>query len=556
MKRINLRLPDDLAPVVKRFAQEQRELLTAKKEGLSYGASASFPSPLLERPNGRSAPTMSEVGITGLLQTGGFIFEEFEPHLRGDKALQIYIEMISNSPVVQAVMFAIDMMMRQVSWRVEQGGEKPEDIKARDFVESCMHDMSQSWQNTLSEILSMLWFGFSYHEIVYKVRKQSNPLKPGSTSQYDDGMIGWRKIPIRAQITRWRWEFDEAGGIRGMWQAPWGLGGGITAGTQLRAPVFIPIEKALLFRPRQIKNNPEGWSLLRSAYRPWFYAKRLEEIEAIGMDRDLAGYPVGKIPAEHIVNNTPTYQNWKQTLRNIRRGEQEALIVPSDVDAESKMPLYSLELLSATGRRKVDCGPAIERYNRLIAMTMLADFLFLGQGGGGRTGGSFALVSNRADLFGLALNAILDSVAETFNRHAVPRLLYLNNFTLDDLPRIVHDEVEIPDIEQLSAGLANLAKAGMPLFPDVDLENRVRAYMGLPELSEDEVHERRQVDPTPGVPLPTPPQDLYSDDPNAVNLDSPVPAAGVPTTPRTQPPQPPRRGTPTPAHPKAKGVAS
>lgn len=551
MKRINLRLPDDLAPVVKQFAQRQRELLTAKKEGLSYGASASFPSPLLESPNGRGAPTMSEVGITGLLQTGGFVFEEFEPHLRGDKALQIYIEMISNSPVVQAVMFAIDMMMRQVSWRVEQGGEKPEDIKARDFVESCMHDMSQSWTNTLSEILSMLWFGFSYHEIVYKVRKQSNPLKPGSTSQYDDGMIGWRKIPIRAQITRWRWEFDEAGGIRGMWQAPWGLGGGITAGTQLRAPVFIPIEKALLFRPRQMKNNPEGWSLLRSAYRPWFYAKRLEEIEAIGMDRDLAGYPVGKIPAEHIINNTQTYTNWKQALRNIRRGEQEALIVPSDVDAESKTPLYSLELLSATGRRKVDCGPAIERYNRLIAMTMLADFLFLGQGGGGRTGGSFALVSNRADLFGLALNAILDSVAETFNRHAVPRLLYLNNFKLDDLPRIVHDEVEIPDIEQLSAGLANLAKAGMPLFPDVDLENRVRAYMGLPELSEDEIHERRQVDPTPGVPLPTPPQDLYSDDPNAVNLDSPAPAAGVPT----QPQQPPRRGTPTPANPKAKGAA-
>lgn len=522
-KPLTIRVPASKHEALKQAFQRVRDGVVQKdtKIGLSYGTAPSFPSALIDGTMPTSAPMTSEVGITGLLQAGGFIFEEFEPHLRGDKALQIYLEMVSNSPVVQGVMFAIDMMMRQVTWRTEQGGETPQDIKARDFVESCRHDMSQSWTDLMSEIFSMLWFGWSYHEIVYKVRKKGNPLKPGVTSQYDDGMIGWRKIPIRAQITRWRWEFDESGGIRGMWQAPWGLGGGITAGTQLRSPVFIPIEKALLFRPRQHKNNPEGWSLLRSAYRPWFYSKRLEEIEAIGMDRDLAGYPVGKIPAEHIANNTPTYQNWKQALRNIRRGEQEALIVPSDVDADSKTPLYSLELLSAQGRRKVDCGPAIERYNRLIAMTMLADFLFLGQGGqGGRGGGSFALVSDRADLFGLALNAILDSVAEVFNRHAIPRLLALNGFVLDDLPRITHDEIEIPDIQQLSLALSNLAKAGMPLFPDVDLENQVRAYMGLPELSEDEVHERRQVDPTPGVPLPTPPQDLYSDEPNPVNLNT------------------------------------
>jgi len=44
-KRLTLRLPDELAPLVKQFASEAREI--AKKDGLSYGTSPSFPSSLL-----------------------------------------------------------------------------------------------------------------------------------------------------------------------------------------------------------------------------------------------------------------------------------------------------------------------------------------------------------------------------------------------------------------------------------------------------------------------------------------------------------------------------
>jgi hypothetical protein len=39
----------------------------------------------------------------------------------------------------------------------------------------------------------------------------------------------------------------------------------------------IPIEKSLLFRTSIAKGNPEGVSLLRTAYRSWYFKKRLEE---------------------------------------------------------------------------------------------------------------------------------------------------------------------------------------------------------------------------------------------------------------------------------------
>jgi hypothetical protein len=117
-------------------------------------------------------------------------------------------------------------------------------------------------------------------------RSGSDPhQKDGKTrSKYTDGKIGWRKMPIRSQETLQRWVFDESGGNMGM--------------VQLAPPkyetTFLPIEKCLLFRSTTIKNNPEGRSFLRNAYRPWFYKKRLEEIEGIGIERDLAGLPVAQ----------------------------------------------------------------------------------------------------------------------------------------------------------------------------------------------------------------------------------------------------------------------
>ena len=54
----------------------------------------------------------------------------------------------------------------------------------------------------------------------------------------------------------------------------------------------IPMSKALLFRTKSRKNNPEGRSILRNAYRSWYFKRRIQEIEGIGIERDLAGLPV------------------------------------------------------------------------------------------------------------------------------------------------------------------------------------------------------------------------------------------------------------------------
>lgn len=413
-----------------------------------------------------------ELGTTGLLRYSGYVNEEFHRELTGDRALKAYREMMDNSATVGATLFAIDMLARNVSWRVEAGGKETADEEAAEFIEQCRQDMSHSWADLMSEILSMLGFGWSYHEIVYK-RRLGQTREPGTSSRFTDARIGWRKLPIRAQETRDRWEFDPEGGIAGMWQQD---------PVAFNPSVLIPIEKALLFRPKTHKNNPEGRSCLRTAYRAWYFGKRIEEIEAIGIERDLTGYPVLYAPSESLASTSPVRSELQKIITNMRRDEQEGALLPMVLDPQHGQQMYKLELLSTGGQRQFNTNEIVARYNQQIAMTMLADFILLGH----EKVGSFALASSKTSLFSSALGAWLDGIAEVFNRHAIPRLLGLNGMELENLPRLVHGDIETVDLQELGAFIASIAGAGFPLFPDMDIENWIRQQVHWPVLSQDE----------------------------------------------------------------------
>jgi hypothetical protein len=77
---------------------------------------------------GPKPANFTELGDTGLKTSGGLIQEEFIPALKGSKAIKVYREMRDNDATVGAIMFAIEMLMRQVEWKVvlteDQPGEK------------------------------------------------------------------------------------------------------------------------------------------------------------------------------------------------------------------------------------------------------------------------------------------------------------------------------------------------------------------------------------------------------------------------------------------------
>ena len=75
-----------------------------------------------------------EVGRIGQLRYGtegsGHIFyEEFLTELRGIRGVQAYTEMAENDATIGAILFAIEMLMRQCEFHVEPGGDAEIDEK-------------------------------------------------------------------------------------------------------------------------------------------------------------------------------------------------------------------------------------------------------------------------------------------------------------------------------------------------------------------------------------------------------------------------------------------
>lgn len=457
------------------------------------------------------SPPLVELGTTGLKRSSGFIREEFLRELQGQRGMKAYREMRDNSAIVGACLGAIEMLIRQVSWCVEPYDSAiTEDQKRADFVDTCRTDMSSTWQEVISENLTMLPYGFAYHELVYKERG-GDVNDPTRRSKYSDGLVGWRKIPLRAQDSLapvQPWIIDEAGGIQAMRQQA-------EPDFKLRT---IPIEKALLFRPRTEKNNPEGRSVLRNAYFSWYFAKRIMEVEGIGIARDLAGLPVGWIPIECFdPDATPQARGVKEAMetivQNVSRDEQEGVLLPLDYQPGTSNKRYDFTLLTTGGRRQFDTSVIIERYERRIAMTMLADFVLMGH----EQVGSFALSSDKTALFAIALGGWLDAITEVYNTFAIPRLFALNGWPIDRCPRLKHGDIESPNLAALGDYISKLYGAGFQWGGDKELEAHLRRVASLPKPS---MPEPAPAPAEPGAPPPAeeppagdpPPDDAAGDE--------------------------------------------
>lgn len=412
-----------------------------------------------------------EIGRVGQRRYGGIFYEEFLSELRGRKGAEIFTEMSNNDETIGAILFAIEMLVRQASWNVEPGGSTAKDREAAEFVKSCMDDMQQTWIDTISEILSFLTYGWSFHEIVYK-RRMGRTKDNRTSSKYDDGLIGWMKLPIRSQETLYQWEYDDQDNLIGMTQMPppdFGL-------------ITIPMNKAMLFRTRSRKDNPEGRSILRTAYRSWYFKRRIQEIEGIGIERDLAGLPVITTPEGMDIwdkddeDMNAIRAGLEAMVKNIRRDSTEGLVLPFG---------YTFELTSTGGSRQFDTNSIIARYDTKISQTVLADFIQLGH----ESVGSFALSSDKTNLFSMAICAFLDIICQTFNSQGIPALIDINgdHFAgVTDYPRLTHGDIEDVDLTTVATFIKDMTSIGV-IIPDESLEDYVRQLGKLPKRTTDTV---------------------------------------------------------------------
>lgn len=404
------------------------------------------------------ASITKDIGHSGLETRFGRPNDDFLLEWRGREKVKRIDEMVKNSPVIGALRLAIEMPIRNIDWQFTSE-EGPDDPRL-ELLTAARKNLSHSWNDHVTAALLFPFYGWSMFTITYE--------RVG-------GQVLWRKFKELGQDTVHEWAWDEDGGLAGLKQLPW------------LAPELIPIERMILYRFRYNRNNPEGESILRPAWIPYYYVKNLQQVEGIGIERNLNGLPVITPPmGADMTETTSETSDWGKAtaiVRNIRNDEQAGVVLPPPT-GEGEHYKWNLALLSGGGMSKViDTDIPINRYEKRILMSALAQFLILGQD----KVGALSLSVDQTSFFGTALNATADIIAETFTKFAIPRLMRLNGLEAEGL-RLEHSKAGDLD-------LATLADVLQKLSPNitwtVDDEIWLRSILVMPEKSAEELEEER-----------------------------------------------------------------
>ena len=406
------------------------ELKLYKPDGSSYAVR-----------NGNANPQKITLG-PGLSIWKGMVREEYLPALQNwSTAVKIYKEM-QDDVVIGALLESIKTPLLSAPFKVRAVSESSEDTAAADFLERNLFNdsMDMEWFDHVEDMLEFLDFGFALSEKVLEKRS--------------DGKLWLRSLVPIGQETLYKWgELNELGDVTSFIQ---------------RHPVSnqmaeVPMSKMLHFTFRGRKRNPHGKSLMRSLYRPWFFKKNLEALEAVGVERDVGNAPIAKLGEGFY--SPEDINDLKKALAGFRMDEEAYLITPHGVD-----------IVAYGGGSKVyDVRGIIRDWQHLIRQRFFADFLSMGA----EQVGTQALAREMTTFFSVALRSIQSRMLAVWNRQLIPWLFSFNAFKVDKLPQLAWTLPGQRNLQTLAQAYNTLVSAGL-LTPDASIEAQIREEVGLP----------------------------------------------------------------------------
>jgi hypothetical protein len=414
---------------------------------------------------------MGEISTIGLKVSNDKIYEEMKKELRWPTVITTYKQMSYDATIASAIEL-FEMMIARVEWSVEPPVDAtPEQQKKAKFIEQCKDDMEHTWMEFIQEITTYLTYGFSVHEKVYRRRL------PETGSKYSDGLVGWKKLPVRSQDTIEKFKFSPDGrdviGVEQDLSASYDLNRFRNILTDSNK-INIPRKKFLLFRTNPKRNNPEGNSPLKKVYFAWKYRTLIEEQEAIGISRDMVGMPVIKIPPRYMSEDaTPEekgiYDHYQKIIRNIHNNEQSGLVLPQAHDPETRQPLFDFTLMGVQGGKQYDTDKIIKRWDNKILTLLFADFLKMGQD----QVGSFALAGEKTSLMTMAVEARLQEMSNTLNSDLIPQTFKMNGWSDTDYPKFKFGDLNEVDLEEFSKAIQRVFSVNA-IEADRPVMNKIR----------------------------------------------------------------------------------
>ena len=422
----------------------------------------------------------SEMSSLGMRVFQGVPQEELKRELNWPASINTYREMSYHS-AVNAPLTLFENIISKATFIYKPPENATEEEKEQSrLINQMMHDMEQPWSEFIRDVLSSNIFGFSVHEKVFRKRYKANG------SLYDDGVIGWKKLPIRVQESISKFIFSDDGNeVIGVQQNLSAINDIYNRFSKRSNLINMPRSKFLLFRTGKHRGDPFGKSPLRDAYLAWRFLSALEEMEATGVAKDLNGLPVLYLPAQYLAADAPPEVQairlyYENVMRNLQMNEQSAVILPQVIDPESKQPMFKLDLLSVDGKKNFDISKIKEYYKTLIFVSLFADILIQGT----TTTGSFALGTIKNSLSGAYAERLIANIAEVLQNDLIKMTYQLNGWDESRMGTFDYDGLEPADLETFSKAVQRMGATGY-LPKNLDVINAVLTNLGIDPLPED-----------------------------------------------------------------------
>ena len=411
--------------------------------------------------------SISEAGSFAFFQ-GYLRVNEYNPYLQGRYGMSVYNRMMREDGQVDGVVDMIKQPILGCEWFVDSDNEE-----AKAFVEENLgldpQRKNLNFNKFITESLTFLEFGFCLFEKTFEMR---------------DGRQYLHSLSYRPQPSIEGFKFDDMDG-----------GSDFDAAVQIiklypvKETVDIPRMNLVYFGPKVIGQDFWGKSVLRSAYKHWFYKEELYQIDAVAHDRFGVGIPKGRYPEKATKR---ARDNFNKTLKNLR-SHQQSYISMSKGPTEQES--FDIEMLKLEASGRLDPMPTIEHHNAEIAKSVLVLFMDLGTSQTGSRATSMTL----ADVFYHGLIGYVNHMRDVINREVVTPLVEYN-FGSDINIKIDYANLQKKSISTLAADLDKLGVRNF-VTPDFKLEQFLRRRAELPMKDEDDYIDPRELEmkkPYPG----------------------------------------------------------
>jgi hypothetical protein len=400
-------------------------------------------------------PDFSEVGSA----KATLLIDPVPALQKGFQETQTYLKMVRDDATVRMSLRAGKSPVLGAEWFIEPYSADPQDMAIAEFVEfNLFEGMTVPWVKILWQILRMYEAGRSVFEEVWETREWApRKVTPGANrKQYT--ML--KKLAFRPPLTIQRIDSDDNG-------APTTVIHNAVDAAGNSKEVDIPIEKCVVFVFDEQDGTLEGMSLLRTAYKPWWYKNRLYNIDSIQKERHAIGIPDIEISPGAGQKDIAAAHQLGQDLRT----NEKAYI--------ARPPTIKVGFAQVHGQL-VDVLKSVEHHDTQILKNVMVQFLNMGvtQGGsGGRATGATGM-----DMFLKSMRHIAQSICDAINMYLIPELVAYN-FPTDNFPKLsVRGVGEVKDLQMFSSALKNLLDSDA-ISLDEATEQWVRQQFDIPRLT-------------------------------------------------------------------------